>query len=148
MLQLRLVKTQKEEVILNSNSDYNSVLHGTEILKQLVQPWAYSNRAVYADSYFASGGATNARMLYGSKFIGVINTSTRKYSMGWISNVELRSRGDMKGLVHKDGNGMPIIMAFVWMECDRYYFIDSTSCLTKGRPYARERRQQVDQGVM
>ena len=54
MIRLRLVKHQQEnDEELNETSN-ESLLHGKKLLKELVLPWANTNRIVCADSYFAS----------------------------------------------------------------------------------------------
>ena len=52
-------------------------------------------------------------------------------------------RGDFRGLVSV-GDGSNSLLAFVWMDCDRRYFISRTSSLANGVPYSRERWRQVD----
>ncbi len=56
ILRLKLVKTAEEEG-QNTRVGENGLLHGTVILKQLVELWAFSDCIVCADSYFASVGA-------------------------------------------------------------------------------------------
>jgi hypothetical protein len=53
MLQLKLVKTTTEMSKLLNEAD-KEMLHGIVVLKELVNPWFYSQRIVCADSYFAS----------------------------------------------------------------------------------------------
>ena len=56
MLRLKLVKTAEEEGA-NIEEGGDGLLHGTVVLKNLVMPWAMTNRIVCGDSYFASVGA-------------------------------------------------------------------------------------------
>jgi hypothetical protein len=56
MIRLKIVKTATEAEALGANEDDNGLLHGTKVLKELIQPWAFTNRMVCADSYFASVG--------------------------------------------------------------------------------------------
>jgi hypothetical protein len=56
MLRLRLVKTPDAEDP-NGIEVGNGMLHGTAIMKFLVEPWAHTGRLVCGDSYFASVGA-------------------------------------------------------------------------------------------
>ena len=59
MLRLKLVKGVDlpgvEEEVFGANE--TSLLHGTNVLKQVVAPWFGSDRIVCADLYFASVGA-------------------------------------------------------------------------------------------
>ena len=63
--------------------------------------------------------------------------------MQYLSTLELEERGDMSGLVTKDENGAPNLLAFVWMDRDRRYFIASASSLTAGKPYTQYRWHQI-----
>jgi Transposase IS4 len=56
IVQFRLVKRAEEEATQISEGA-DGLLHGTKILKYLIQPWQFSDRMIYADSYFASVGA-------------------------------------------------------------------------------------------
>lgn len=56
MIQLKLVKT-KEEEDSHLQQEHEGLLHGTVVLRNLVETWAFSQRIVCADSYFASVGA-------------------------------------------------------------------------------------------
>ena len=54
-------------------------------------PWASKNSIVCADSYFVSVSAAEELGKYGISFIGVINTSTRKFMMACLSNIEFHN---------------------------------------------------------
>jgi hypothetical protein len=134
MLQIRLVKSLDEfdnEIIPESELN-----HGTKILKELVEHWARSNWCVCADSYFASVNAAEAMKSIGLRFIGVVKTATKQFPMSYLSNIELLQRGDFKGLVSKSEDGSQAsLLSFVWMDCDRQYFIASASSIDAGTPY-------------
>ena len=49
------------------------------------------------------------------RFIGV-TTATRKYPMQFLHNYQLIERGDRKGLLHNNTDGILKKLAFVWME--------------------------------
>ena len=53
---LKLVKTAEEDELNHEEDDDTTLLmnHGTAVLRELVEPWAHSQRVVCADSYFAS----------------------------------------------------------------------------------------------
>ena len=82
MLRLRLVTTAEESCIrgaVGDEAEETRLLHGTQVLKGLVLPWANSDRVVCTDSYFASVGAAEELKRIGLRFIGVIKTATRQY---------------------------------------------------------------------
>jgi hypothetical protein len=123
----------------------NGLLHGTVILKQLVEPWAFSDHTICADSYFASVSAALHLKRIGLRFIGVIKTATRQYPMPYLSRVELHTRGDRYGVVTRFSENGTRLLAFVWMDRDRRYFISSTSSLEAGMTYVRDRWRQLDE---
>lgn len=143
MLRLKLVKTAEEEGA-NIEEEDDGLLHGTVVLKHLVMPWAMTNRIVCADSYFASVGACEEMARIGLRFIGVVKTATRRFPQTYLSALELVERGDRCGLIAKDPDGIPKMLAFVWMDRNRRYFIANTSSLQEGAPYSRIRWRQVD----
>jgi hypothetical protein len=142
MLQLRLVESAREE---HTNVDPTEGLnHGTVTLKKLVTSWCRSFRTVCADSYFASVNAAVEMERIGLRFIGVVKTATKKFPMAYLSGLELQQRGDWKGLIAKGTDGHPNMLAFVWMDRDRRYFIATTGSLLAGTPYTRIRWRQVN----
>jgi predicted RNA-binding Zn-ribbon protein involved in translation (DUF1610 family) len=78
----------------------------------------------------------------GFGFIGVVKTATRGYPKAYLESLELRERGDYEGVVTLE-NGLPTMMAFVWMDRERRYFIANTSSLEIGTPYTRSRWRQI-----
>jgi hypothetical protein len=144
MLQLKLVKTAKEQATTAIPED-NNLLHGTKVLKELISPWSYTDRLVCADSYFASVGAAEELRNLKFRFICVIKTATKRYPMEYLKARRLHARGDREGLVHKDPEtGIPDMLAFVWLDRERRFFVASASSLTEGDPYSRRRWRQVD----
>ena len=77
MLQLKLVKGVVDNAQLES--DDPGGLHGTRVMKQLVQPWVNSGRVIAADSYFASVPCALALKEIYLRFIGVVKTATKGY---------------------------------------------------------------------
>jgi hypothetical protein len=144
MMQLKLVKTAEEEDEAHQNTGTDGLMHGTSVLKQLVLPWANLQRIVCADSYFASVPTVHEMTRIGLRFIGVVKTATRQFPMAYLNRIELSVRGDRKGLIAKDANNQPAMMAFVWMDRDHRYFVASASSLDEGTPYNRFRWRQVD----
>jgi hypothetical protein len=143
MIRLKIVKTATEAEALGANEDDNGLLHGTKVLKELIQPWAFTNRMVCADSYFASVGTAEELLKLRTRFIGVVKTATRRFPMQLLSTKELHQRGDRYGLVSKNADGIPYLLSFVWMDRDRRYFIASGSSLSDGTPIVRTRWRQV-----
>ena len=147
MMRLKLVKTAKEESTNEIAEDEIGLLHGTRILLFLVSPWNYSFRTVVGDSYFASVGAAEQLELVKLGFIGVVKTSSRRFPMKYLSNIEFNDRGETQGVVAKNVNGRATMMAFVWMDRQRRYFIATSSSLQQGLPYLRRRWRQVDETI-
>ena len=146
MIRLKLVKSSREEATLNEDNEIEgnqNLNHGTKVLKSLVEPWIRSDRIVCADSYFASVNAVEELTNMGLRFIGVVKNATKKFPMSFLSTYELQTRGDWKGLVTKNEDGNPSMIAFVWMDRERRYFITNTSCLLSGAPYIRQRWRQI-----
>jgi hypothetical protein len=143
MLRLKLVKTAEEEHANILPGD-EGLLHGTAIIKYLVLPWRASGRIVCADSYFASVATLKELKRLGLRFIGVVKTATRQFPQAYLSGLEMEERGDRRGLIARDAEGTPTMLAFVWMDRNRRYFICSASSLEPGAQYNRERWRQVD----
>ena len=59
MMQLKIVTSASHQANNQKPTDAEDgpLLHGTQILKELVSPWAHTDRIVCADSYYASVGA-------------------------------------------------------------------------------------------
>jgi Transposase IS4 len=154
MMRLKLVKTADENraaaAIRAAESPQlessESIPHSAAILRELVLPWIHTDRIVCADSYFASVPAAKLMSCNGMRFIGVVKTATRNFPMRYLASVELNHRGDRKGLVSNAGRqaGDPSMLAFVWMDRQRRYFIATASSLEAGTPYKRWRWRQVD----
>ena len=64
--------------------------------------------------------------------------------MAYLSSIELdEGRGQRVGVFLKS-NGAHTIMAYVWMDRDRRYFISTASLLQDGKDYSRIRWRQPD----
>ncbi len=109
MMRLQLVTTSDEEVSRTIATE-STFLHGTNVLKRLVLPWAATGRIVCADSYFASVETAEALLDIGLKFIDVVKTATRKFPMANLSVREMTERGDSISLVHKGQDGCVRLM--------------------------------------
>ena len=114
------------------------------MLCRLVQPWAGSRRIVCADSYYASVETAEALKSMGLEFIGIVKTATKKYPMEYLSAKELSNRGETVSLVRKNATGSLTMMAVLWMDRQRRYFITTTSSTLSGTPYDRVQWRQVN----
>lgn len=122
MMRLKLVK-MAEAADATRVKDSAGVPHVSLILKQLVEPWNVTGRIVRADSYVASMFAAEYLMAASLHFIGVVKTATRRFPMTAPSQAELQSRGDRHGLTCMGEEGPPKLLASVWMDCNRRYFV-------------------------
>ena len=148
MLRLKLVKTKKEDEQQQHDNNIQTdeeMLHGTRVLKFLVEPWFFTDRVVCADSYFASVPAAEELMKMKLRFIGVVKTATKRFPVSYLSNLELQTRGDCRAIY---GTLTPEtkMMAFVWMDRDRRNFIATVSSINEGNPCLRERWRQIAPG--
>ena len=143
MIRLRLVKgAELDNVALEEHADANG-LHGTMVLKDLVSPWFHSGQLVVGDSYFASVPATLAMQSVGLRFIGPVKTATRQFPLNYLSTVELPKRGDYHGVINTDTETGCKLMAFVWVDRERWYFISNCSSLSPGLQYSPKRWREV-----
>ena len=92
------------------------------------------------DSYFASVSTEKELMRLDMRFIGFVKTVPKKFTMAYLQALEFDQRGEWKGL----GNATTSMYAFVWVDCNRRYFITNTSSLAHGNPYTRVRKGQVE----
>ena len=139
MLQIMVVKAEEDRE--HGESPYN---HGTTILSSLVSTWNGSKRLVVADSYFSSVEATLLLKDNNLNFIGVVKTATKGYPIDYLKRIELQEKGDRAGLISKDKDGNPELMAFVLRDRDRRYFISNCSSLAEGNPVSRQRWRQTE----
>jgi hypothetical protein len=77
------------------------------------------------------------------RFIGVVKTATCWLPLIHLSGIDLQQRGHRKGLITRDMDGKPSLLAFVWMNRDRRYFIASGSSLSEGIPNVRDRWRKI-----
>ena len=115
-----------------------TVGHGTAVTLRLTEPWFHTNRIICGDSYFASVEAAKYLLEKGLKFIGVVKTATREYPMKYLSNQEMQSRGQHISMVSQLDNGQEL-MAVMWLDRERRYFVSSTGTTNLGTPFYRER---------
>jgi hypothetical protein len=63
--------------------------------------------------------------------------------MQQLSAVELHQREDHVGVVSRNADGVPYLLAFAWMDQDYRYFIALGSSLSDGTPIVWQRWQQI-----
>jgi Transposase IS4 len=121
-------------------------LHGCNVLYDLVKPWANTNAIVVADSYFASVQLAIRLMSIGMRFIGTIKTATKEFPMKVLgAKPMMGGKGDRYGLLSKDVATGTDLLAVLWIDRDRRYFISTVSSLSAGNPCFRQRWRQEDQ---
>ena len=64
--------------------------------------------------------------------------------MKHLAIIELISRGDRSALVSKNADEVATILAFVYMDRERRYFVATASSLEEGSPAKRNRWRQID----
>ena len=81
----------------------------------------------------------------GLRFIGTVKTATRDFPMHYLQRVHLPGgKGDHKALLAKDAETGTFLMAFVWADRDRRYFISTCSLSAPGSVIKRKRWRQRD----
>ena len=124
------------------NDDF---LHGCNVLAELCAPWSNTDRVVVADSYFASVQAALRLKAMGLRFIGTVKTATRGFPMHYLQRVVLPGgKGDCKALLCTDEDSGTSLLAYVWADRDRRYFIATCSSVAPGRQIRRKRWRQRD----
>jgi hypothetical protein len=142
--QNRQQSTEQEETIQQIQQQQQQLLHGIKVMKELLQPWNFSERLVCADSYYASVAAAEELMKLRFHFIGVVKTATKRYPMSHLSHLIMPNRGDRHALIKKTVDDIPDMMSFVWVDRDRRYFVATAGSMQEGDPYFRQRWRQVN----
>lgn len=145
MMQMKIVKTKVEEARLHG-TDADDLNHGTSVLKELLHPFrGYRNRIVCADSYFASMQTARALFEMGFRFIGVVKTATKGYPMKYLTRVQMANRGDSYFMITGQSDSHdPVILAAVWMDRERRYFISTCQHMEYVDPQVRIRWRQME----
>lgn len=141
MLQLKLVTSARLEQSRRHPDDGPQLPHGTEVLRQLVIPFAGSDRIVCADSYYASVTTANELLKIGLRHIGVVKTATRMFPSQALGEKELLEKGDYIAMLAKNEDGKSLL-AFSWADRDRKSFIATCSHLGPGEHAHRIRWRQ------
>lgn len=118
--------------------------HTTALTLRLVQPWLKTNRVVCGDSYFASVQTAEAMTKYGMGFIGVVKNAVTEFPMQFLASKELTTRGDYISMVSTNEYSGKSLMAVLWMDRERRYFVSSCHTTNEGTPICRERWRTVN----
>ena len=149
MLRLKLIKSEHDEsnYIKSLEKDNgNKLNHGTKICLELIEPWKNAKgtkRVVCADSYFASVKTCIELHRHGFNFIDVVKTATRQYPMDHLKGVEVQQRGEHKSVFSFDEDKQTMLLAVLWVDCERRYFIGNAEGVDQGEPQYRKRWRQV-----
>jgi len=79
----------------------------------------------------------------GLRFIGVVKTGTKGFPLGALSVLPLEERGEHVSYVHTTADGVTDMMAVLWVDRERRYFISLASTTLPGTPFDRVRWRQV-----
>jgi hypothetical protein len=141
MMELHVVKGPSEEALVVDDDDHH-LLHGCKVMLHLLHYWTSRRwRVVCADSAFASVQAALRLYEKGFRFIGVIKQSTTNYPKKYLGEVMLPVRGSSAALVTKVED--TTVMAFVYCDKNRYYFVATCSNMSCVDPIYRIRLRQV-----
>ena len=66
----------------------DDIIHGCKVLEELIETWYHTHRVVCADSYFASVSTAKEVMRLGMRFIGVVKTASKQFSMAYLQALE------------------------------------------------------------
>ena len=148
MIAIKIMESAESEHANIEEGD-RGLLHGIVVMKELLKPWSNdrSEWIVCADSYFASVGAAKALKQLGFHFIGVVKTAMKQFPMAYLQSLELNAgRGDLRAVKSTDGKrGTMDMIAFVWVDRERRYFICNGAGLEAITPIYRTRWRQVDE---
>lgn len=143
MMELRIVKGDENDV-LDVDAEDQELTHGCKVMLSLLRHWkSRKERIVCADSYFASVQSARRLFEFGFRFIGVVKTATTKFPMKFLGSVELPERGTSVALTAMHEDDMFRLLAFVYCDRDRRYFISTCSNVASGVPIVRRRLRQV-----
>ena len=144
MMQIKIVETAEEEGE-HTREDQDGMLHGTCVMLNLLAPWHHDGeRVVCGDSYFASVSAVTEMKKVGLRFIGVIKTATKQFPMAYLSSREVIERGNNSALYTKNEDGGIELLAVMWVDRERRYFVSNTETMEGVEPIFRIRWRQVD----
>eukprot|EP00171_Calliarthron_tuberculosum_P023537 IDg23537t1 len=140
MLRLEVVKSSNDLVQANA-----TVLnYGTEVTRRLISPWMNSNRVVCGDSAFSSVQTAQCLYSVGMRYIGVVKSATRGFPMQQLSGRPMNDRGTWYSMICESDNPEQCkMMAVLWVDRERRYFIATTDTTHAGSTIYRERWRRV-----
>ena len=150
MLWLKLVKSKHDEsnyIKSLEKDDGNKLNHGTKICLELIEPWKNAKgtkRVVWADSYFASVTTCIELHRHGFNFIGVVKTATRQYPMDHLKGLEVQWRGEHKSVFSFDKDKQTMLLAVLWVDRKRIYFIGNAEGVDQGEPQYTKRWRKIN----
>lgn len=133
MYKPKLLKMKDEEDIRVKECD-DGLVHGTSVLRESIRPLFNSRRIVVSESYFASVYSCEALRRVGLRFIVVIKMTTKDSPTAELDAAEISVRGERRGWMCK-GADRDDMMAYVWMDRNRRFFIASASILEECLSY-------------
>ena len=142
MLRLNIVKHIQEEIkaeLGQESGNGDDLIHGYKVLKELIEPWYHTHRAVCANSYFSSVSTAKELMQLGMRFIGVAKTVSKQFPVAYLQALDFDKQCEWKCL----SNNTTSMYAFAWVDRNRRCFITNTSSLSHGTPYTIFRKRHV-----
>ena len=153
MMRLKIVKKPETEALYvaaqtQATPSVEDLGHGTEVLLELLHPWKKARgqrRCVAADSYFASVQAATKMLEEGFDFLGPVKTCHREFPKQFLEGLEIPpGRGHTRSLVSDDDDGRIALIATMWVDRDRKFFIGTCEGSDPGNPQYRMRWRQLD----
>jgi Transposase IS4 len=143
---LPVIKTNTINIaFLLRSQDGADLNHGTRVLLELLRPIANTDRVVVADSYFASVQSARELWKIRLRFIGVEKNATRQYPMHFLSRCLLPGgKGDHRALKATDPETGCQLLAIVWADRERRFFISTCCSTAPGTVIERKRWRQRD----
>ena len=121
--------------------------HGTAVTMRMVQHYAGSARHVVGDSYFSSVQCAHALFTrLGLYYTGMVKSATAGYPREPLSTVVLPAERGSWQSMRKVVDGVPMV-ASVWADRNRKYFISTCGSTTDAAPIERVRWHQTPYGT-
>ena len=141
-IMLRLVVVKGADPDPNANE----LPHGANVMLDLVEPWQNkARRAIKGDSFFASVASASALDDVNMDFTGPVKTATKQFPMDYLKNIVLPDgRGSHHAVCCYDDNGNVDMIAVVWADRERRYFICKNGSLRPGTAIERSRWRQFE----
>ena len=142
----RLLVKKAADTEVESDEEENELPRGTREALELMKPWLGTDRIGCGDSYFASVFTAQAFYEKGTRFIGVIKNSTRRYPMKPLSEEPREGRGHSLSMTSTFQNGSEVydMMAVGWVDRNRRYFVSTVGGNIPGTEQVRLRWRARD----